>query len=547
MVSRPVLSRILLRWSLMVFASLALAVAVGGGPLRAQAAGDAAPERDPRQGEPAEVPPRRADFAFDAGGRPQTAVVVELRGPIDKQLAFSFLRRLEIAKDRKPDVLIIDIDSPGGLLEESKEIAHHLRDIEWARTVAYIPGKALSGAAIIALGCDDIVMGPFARLGDVGVMFFDPDSFAFRYVPEKYVSDFVAQMRALAEAKGRPPALAEAMIYKDSEVFRVENTRTGQIHYMTEMDLKAADPKGQLYKKLNLVVETQVGRFLDMTGKRAVELGMAQATERDLQGVFNRYNVQGQPEVLRDSWIDSVIFYLNLPWVTAILFIVGLIALYAELQMPGIGAGAALSALCFALYFWSHWMGGTSGWLELLLFGLGVGCVLLEIFVIPGFGVTGLGGALLIVASLIMAGQRVVIPETEYDLVSLRNTVLSLVVAGFSVGGFAMLMRKRFSGGRSLFSNLILAPPGADPENSPTDPGLAETRPAANPLLGRPGDLVGKIGKTATALRPTGKIHVAGRNVDAVAADGEFIDRDRRVRLEEYQANRYVVREEESA
>ncbi len=505
-----------------------------------------APADDPRANDQAFNPMEAAKQVAEEAGPPRKAVIVPLKGAIDSRLAFSFLRRLELAKDRNPDLLIVEIDSPGGLLEESKQIAYQLRDIDWARTVAYIPQKALSGGAIVALGCDDIVMEPFARLGDVGVMFFDAESFAFRFVEEKLISDFVTDMRSLAEAKGRPGALAEAMIYKDAEVFRVQNIDTGEFDYMTEKDLEAADPDGTVWKKLNLVVETQKGRFLDLTGRRALELGIAQATENNLQDALNRYNVQGRPEVLPDSWIDSVIFYLNLPWVTAILFIVGLVSLYAELQMPGIGAGAAISALCFALYFWSHWMGGTVGWLEILLFVLGVAFVLLEIFVIPGFGVTGLAGALLIVASLIMAGQRVVIPETRYDLISLRNTVLSLVVAGFSVAAFAYAVRNRVRGGRGIFSKLILAPPDVEPEPVEQDPALAETQAGKTALRERPGELVGKIGTTATALRPAGKVHVAGRNVEAVAADGEFIDRGCRVRLEEFQANRYVVREEES-
>ena len=478
---------------------------------------------------------------------PRTAVVVGLDGPIDELASFSLRRRIELAKERNPDLLIVRIDSPGGLLLESEHLAVLLRDIDWARTVAFISNRALSGAAMTAMGCDDIVMTPHARLGDVGVMAFDPMAEAFRFAPQKLFSDVVITMRALAESKGRPAALAEAMVDRNVEVFRVRNRDTGEVALMTEKDLAAADPQGERWEKLNLIVESQDDRFLEVTGTRAVELGLAQATVKDFDELLQRYQVTEPPEVIEQTWIDSLVYYLNQPWVTGLLFVIGLVALYIELQMPGIGAGAVISGLCFGLYFWSHWMGGTAGWLEILIFLAGVIFVLLEIFVIPGFGITGFTGALLIVAGLIMAGQRVTIPKTQLDLISLRNTVLSLVVAGAAVVAFAMLTRKRLAGGRSMFQKLILAPPGTDPELAAEPPAQLPQPEAAPVDEPGPETLVGATGTTTTALRPTGKVLVAGRYVDAVAADSQFIERGRRVRLEAFQTNRYVVREEETA
>ncbi len=502
----------------------------------------------PPQANAANNGPLHDDATNDrAAGGPRQAVVLDLKGPIDPLVSFSLQRRIEVAKDHNPDVLIVRIDSPGGLLTESELLASILRDVDWARTVAYIPNQALSGAAMVALGCDEIIMAPHARMGDVGVMQLIPGADAFRFVEQKLVSDVVIVMRSLAEAKGHPPALAEAMVDRKVEVFHVRNRDTGEQRLMTEKELAAVDPQGGHWEKLNLVLESQEDRFLNLTGTRAVELGLAKATVGNLDELLQRYQITGQPEIIDQTWVDSLVYYLNLPVVTGLLFIVGLVALYMELQMPGIGAGAVISGLCFALYFWSHWMGGTSGWLEIVLFLAGVGFVLLELFVIPGFGITGFAGALLIVAALIMAGQRVTIPETQYDIISLRNTVLSLVVAVVSVIGFAILTRKRIQGGRSIFRKLILAPTDADPELSPaqTQQTVAPAeQPAADP---GPEALVGSVGTTATALRPTGKVRVAGRNVDAMAADGEFIDRGRRVRLEAFQTNRYVVREEEPA
>ncbi len=482
----------------------------------------------------------------------KSAVQIHIRGPITPLTTFTLQRRLDEARERNPDLLIVEIDSPGGYLSESLECATLLRDVDWARTVAYVPKKALSGAAMISLGCDDIILDPHARLGDVGVIGRGGANDAFRYVPEKIVSDVVAEMRALAIAKGRPPALAEAMVDKNIEVFHVENTTTGQKKYMTEKEIDADNAGGQVvWKKLKKVPEAQKDRFLDVLGPRAVELGLAQGLASDEQQLEQLYSLPKPPVELPNTWIDTTIYTLNQPWATGLLFLVGLIAMYVEFNMPGIGLGGALALLCFALYFWSHWLGGTAAVLEIVLCLAGLAFIALEIFVIPGFGVTGILGALLIGASFLMANQRGVLPETHYDLIRLRDHLAALVVSGFVFTVFAVLTRKRF-GSRSLFSRLVLEPPGPEADDAQAEeaqagaakssaasaaPASSESEvPARQPLLNA-------RGRTVTALRPAGKALVNGRYLDVVAADGEFISVGQPIEVVETHGNRIVVRE----
>ena len=80
-----------------------------------------------------------------------------------------------------------------------------------------------------------------------------------------------------------------------------------------------------------------------------------------------------------------------------------------------------MAAVCFLLFFWSRYLGGTAGWLEVMLFVAGASCVLLEVFVIPGFGIFGLGGGALILASLILASQTFVVPQNDYQFDQLRE------------------------------------------------------------------------------------------------------------------------------
>ena len=129
----------------------------------------------PRAGRPEGEPPA---VRFTRG------VLIRFEGPITPLLEQFSYRKLDTAKRREADVVIVEIDSPGGFLDASLNIADRLRNLAWARTVAFVPREALSGAAIAALGCDEIIMSPEARLGDAGPIFQGEDAL-FRHAPEK--------------------------------------------------------------------------------------------------------------------------------------------------------------------------------------------------------------------------------------------------------------------------------------------------------------------------------------------------------------------------
>ncbi|MBN2023208.1 MAG: hypothetical protein JW809_10505 [Pirellulales bacterium] len=111
-------------------------------------------------------------------------VLIRFEGVITGSLAAYLARKLDAARDTNADLVILEIDSPGGRVDASLDSADRLVDVDWARTVAYVPREALSGAAIVALGCDEIVMAPEAALGDAGPI-YQAEGFQFRHAPEK--------------------------------------------------------------------------------------------------------------------------------------------------------------------------------------------------------------------------------------------------------------------------------------------------------------------------------------------------------------------------
>ena len=243
-----------------------------------------------------------------------------------------------------------------------------------------------------------------ARLGDAGPIFMD-DNFMFQHVPEKIRSDIAVQVRELAHSKNRPPALAEAMVDMDLIVYQVENTETGKIAYMSDDEINSQEDL-KLWKKIAPVHESREKHFFETTGERAVELQLASTTVGNLPELRERYQLQGELTTYRWGAIDTTVAILNNGFVTGLLFVIGLLALYAELSAPGISIGGLLAGLCFALFFWSHFLDGAATWLEVILFLAGIVFLAVEIFVIPGFGVAGVTGLLLMLVAVVLACQE---------------------------------------------------------------------------------------------------------------------------------------------
>lgn len=487
------------------------------------------------------VEPKTVPAAADRPVR-HLGVLIRFEGTITPLNEHYLYRKLEVARGMGADLVVIEIDSPGGMLDPSLKIAAHLRDIQWARTVAYIPREALSGGAIVALGCDEIIMHPQAKIGDAGPIYMNEGGL-FEHAPEKIRTHLARHVRDLAESKGRSPALAEAMVDKDLIVFQCRNKADGQERFLSEHEISATARPGD-WERIAPVLETQGGNFLEVSGLRAKELGIASAVAEDREVLRRQLHVESPWFVIEPSAKDTAVFVLNLPLVTGIILVIGLVALFIELSTPGIGLGGLVSFLCFALFFWSRFLGGTSGWLELTLFIAGAVFLAVELFLIPGFGVAGITGILLMVVSVVMASQEFVLPHTHGQLVVFARSVVVLV--GAIVGFLAVSsVLSRHLQTIPIFRRLILTGPQdvaatdgsgkkwLDPQGKP----IADPAATAGSTV-----FVGDWGVAQTVLRPAGRARFGAILIDVVA-DNSFIDAGKQVRVVEVQGNRVVVTE----
>ncbi len=472
-----------------------------------------------------------------AAPRYERAVLIQFQGPITPLLEQFALRKLDLARRQGADLVVFEIDSPGGFLDSSFHVATALQDLDWATTVAFISHEAISGAAIVALGCDQIVMAKDARIGDAGAIFQGKDAL-FRYAPEKIQTDLARRIRDLAAAKDRSPALAEAMVDMDLVVYHVRNRATGETTLMTEPEIEASDRPAD-WEKQKPVIESRKARFLELNGERAVELGLADRLAATRTEVQEQLQVAGEPLVLKPTFVDTTVTILNFSFVTGLLLVIAVAALLFEASAPGIGIGGLVSGLCFALFFWSRFLGGTSGWLEVILFLAGVIFIAIELFVIPGFGVAGVSGLLLIVASILMASQHFVVPNTGRELNTTLNSLTMIVGSGVGVILIAMAI-SYYRGSVPILSWLALKPMDVEPQKVADEDGKGKPLAARQP--GRFPVQVGDWGVAESPLRPAGRVRFQDEYVDVVS-DGAFVPQGRQVTVIKISGNRVQVRE----
>lgn len=468
----------------------------------------------------------------------QTTFVIPIEGPIVPQLFSFFQRKLAEAVEAGAEVVVLDINSPGGRLDTTFEFTELIGETE-LETVAYIRHSAYSGAAMVALACDRIEMHPEASMGDVGVIVGGPFS-PFQYVEEKERSPVVAKIRTLAEVHGRPAGLAEAMVDKDITVFRAVHREDDRTAYFTNKEWESLQAADQ-WDLGPPVFESREDNFLTVNGTRAVELGLAEGTSRSLDAVLDKVDAKRPVTVLAHTWVDSTIEFLNAWWVTGLLLLIGLIALLVEFSAPGIGIGGLISLLCFSLFFWSRFLGGTAGWLEVTLFVLSLAFIAAEFFIIPGFGIAGVTGIGLMIFSLVMASRRVFVPIDGADWLDMGWNLFTICGALLGVL-LAVIFAADYFGKIPLFRGLILEPPKlADAGSNDAVRPLELTKDADSvvPWL-RIG--VGDFGRSLSPLRPSGKAQFADDVVD-VATEGEFVAADSPIRVLRKQGMRIIVRE----
>ncbi|MDG3002976.1 NfeD family protein [Paludisphaera mucosa] len=461
-------------------------------------------------------------------GRLLRPVWIKIEGPIEAAQVSYMGRRIEQARREQANLVFFEFDSPGGLVEAADAVADLIVGIDDMKTVAYVGERALGVSSLLPLACRDIVFKQAGQIGDVRQ--FITARGRLEPLSEAQLDGLAEKAAFLAGKKGHPEAVARAMIDAEAELVEALDQTTGAARLLLRRE---ADSDRDRF--LNVQTRKEPGQPLTITGEDAPGLGLGQVV-RDVEELKALYGLQGVTiRVEGPGWVDSLVTLLTDPYVSWMLLFVGLFMMVLELKLPGIGLPAIVSALAFMLFFWSHYLSGTADQLEIILFLMGLMSLAVELFVLPGFGVFGMSGIVLMLASIVMASHTFTWPTQEYEYREMGLTLIQLTLAllGVTAGGVVLA---HYFPAIPIFNRLILKPEpwtgveGVDPTIKPSMEGYESLT-----------FLIGETGRTTSPLRPTGKARFGNMLVD-VTADNFYIEPDSLVEVVDVQGTRITVK-----
>ena len=474
-------------------------------------------------------------------GRKPKACKIELSGTIDEQMKQTLFSQLSEVRNKKENTVFLVLECSGGVAKVAREIADELRELKGndknpIRTIAFIPNRAPDLATFIAFGCSEIIMykggdrESEATLGDFSQ--FLP-SMAASKEPSNTLQFIKENLREVARKQGYPELVVDAMLEKDMTLLQVKSKQGTNLLLMTPQQLKAADEKNfERPRPLK-----QPGTLLKLDATLAKELRIAQdsVNNRDIKEVYARYGLSEKD--VRDSkpgWLDDFAAFLRRTAVSILLVVIGFAALILEIKMPGATIPGLVALVCFVLFFWAHaYASGQTIWLAVAMFVLGLILIGVEIFVLPGFGITGISGVLLILAGVALATLDKAPDLNDTDSWSqfagrLLQYGLTLVAAGVIALVFARYLPKI-----PYANRLMLAPPTDNPDMDADFAPLPGVEQAAA--------LLGQVGVATSMLRPAGMARIGDVYVDVVT-EGDFIEPGTPIQIVEVEGTRIVVK-----
>lgn len=422
-----------------------------------------------------------------AQGDAPLVYTIPVTGTIDLGLAPFLDRTIREAEAAGAAAVLLDINTFGGRVDAAVAMRDSLINAN-VRTIAFVHPRAISAGALITLACETVVISPGGTVGAATPVVGGGTGQSVQ-ADEKTVSYVRSEFRATAERRNRPTEFAEAMV--DADVV------------------------------IDGVIES--GKLLTLTSSEALDYGVADYTAETLEDALEQAGISGariQPAT--ETWAESFVRFLTNPIVSSLLMTLGLLGLLVEIRTPGFALPGTVGLLSLGLFFWGHWIVQLAGWEELMLVSLGVALLLVEIFVLPGFTLTGIAGILALVAglglALVGAGATV----------SAIVTALGRVALSIMMALAATLVLLRFLPHLPFGRRLVLQ---TDME---ADEGYVSTPETDQDWLGR-------TGTAASPLRPAGIADIEGARVDVVS-DGAFIDVGSPIEVTRVDGNRIVVR-----
>lgn len=428
-------------------------------------------------------------FILPLFGWGQKVYLLDLKREIDPGASWYITRGFAAAEAAKADLVLIHMDTYGGYLLDGDSIRTRILTSP-LRTAVFIDHNAASAGALIALACDSIYMAPGSSIGAATVVNGSDGNAA----PDKYQSYMRGIMRATAEKNGRNPAIAEKMVDQN-------------------LDLPGISPAGQV---------------ITFSSEEALLHNFSDATSENISQVLTGMGLEKAEVVeFRLSSSESALQVLVSPWVSIILLVLIFGGLFLELKAPGKAFPGIVAILATGLYFATHYIYGLADAWEVIVFVVGLLLLAFEIFIVPGFGVTGILGLIFTLTGVV--GGLMPNKGLDFGLIPVTDILQSIAMALGSMAGSIILVVW-------LAHYLITskrAYPFVDETTMDKDDGYTAAREGHT-------ELVGMEGIADTDLKPAGFILLGGVRYDAEST-GAYISKNTPVRVVAIRSTQIMV------
>ena len=438
----------------------------------------------------------------------------------DGKIVYLFEIRKEIAKpvwritqeafkeavSLNADYIIIHLNTYGGMVNIADSIRTKILNSN-IPVIVFIDNQAISAGALISIAADSIFMRSGGSIGAATVV-----NQSGEVVPDKYQSFMRSTMRATAEAHGKDTIISG-------------NDTTYRWHRDPNIAQAMVDPQ------LSIEGIIDSGQVLTLTVEEAIRVGYCEGKANSVKEVLELTGLSDYQliEYKLDS-IDRIVVLLLSPIAQSLLILLIIGGIYFELQTPGIGFPLGIAVVAALLYFAPAYIEGLAQNWEVLAFIVGLVLIALEIFVIPGFGIAGISGIMLVLISLTLSVIDNVVFEFEgIGALLTVAKVFARILITVLVSFFLSLWLSKKVGTSNFFKGIALAS-----EQNKTDGYIG--------IDTHQKDMIGKSGIAYTVLRPSGRVKIEGEIFDAKAEIG-FIDKNDPVKVIRDEAGQlYVIK-----